>query len=99
MLNLQTPLSKPLLVPETQNTTQEINILVGVTGAVSGQIIYSMSPDLAKNIASKMLERRIETLDRLAQSALCELENMVSGLALSRFAQKQNREFGCNGSY
>ncbi|HEY3375150.1 MAG TPA: chemotaxis protein CheX [Candidatus Aquicultor sp.] len=72
----------------TQGTTQEINILVGVTGAVRGQIIYGMSAATAKSIASMMLAHPIQGLDRNAQSALCELGNMVSGMGISQFDQQ-----------
>jgi chemotaxis protein CheX len=67
-----------------QGTLQEVNILVGVTGALSGTVIYSMGSTTAKIVAGIMLAREIETLDRNAQSALCELGNMISGMAISR---------------
>ncbi|MBI4733949.1 MAG: chemotaxis protein CheX [Rubrobacteridae bacterium] len=69
----------------SQGTSQELNILVGVTGVVSGTVIFGMSLSTAKAIASTMLAKPIESLDRNAQSAICELGNMVCGMAVSKF--------------
>jgi chemotaxis protein CheX len=68
-----------------QGTSQEVNILIGVTGNVMGTVIYAMSLSTAKAIAGTMLMHEIESLDRNAQSALCELGNMISGMAVSHF--------------
>lgn len=75
----------PVIESSKQGTSQEVNILIGVTGAVSGTVIYGMSITTAKAIAGAMLMREVESLDRNAQSALCELGNMVSGMAVSKF--------------
>jgi chemotaxis protein CheX len=68
-----------------QGTSQEVNILIGVTGDVTGTVIYGMSVSTAKAIAEAMLMHEIPSLDRNAQSALCELGNMISGMAMSKF--------------
>ncbi|NCO65622.1 MAG: hypothetical protein AUK32_05025 [Candidatus Aquicultor secundus] len=77
--------TEPSAATTTQGTSQEINIIIGITGSVSGQMIYSMSLNTAKSIAGMMLGRQIDSLDRTAQSALCELGNMISGMAITRF--------------
>jgi CheY-specific phosphatase CheX len=75
----------PVTESGKQGTSQELNILVGITGMINGQVIYSMSAGTAKNIAAIMLGRSVQPLDRNAQSALCELGNMITGMATSRF--------------
>lgn len=64
-------------------TTQQINIVCGVTGAIEGQVIYGMSMVTADKIASRMIGQPVVTFDQLAASAIAELGNMVSGNSLS----------------
>jgi chemotaxis protein CheX len=75
----------PITESTKQGTSQEVNILIGVTGDVTGTVIYAMSLSTAKAIAETMLMHEIESLDRNAQSAICELGNMISGMAVSNF--------------
>jgi chemotaxis protein CheX len=60
-------------------TTQQVNIVCGITGDVEGQVIYGMSVIAADRIASKMLGAPVVTFDQLAASAIAELGNMISG--------------------
>jgi len=75
-----------VFTPESKTTSQEVNILLGVTGAVHGQLIYAMPADAAKLIASEMIGQPIELSDFMAQSAISELGNMISGLAIQKLA-------------
>lgn len=67
-------------------TTQQINIVCGVTGAVEGLVIYGMSMITADKIASKMIGAPVVTFDQLAASAIAELGNMISGNSLALLA-------------
>ena len=62
-------------------TSQQCNILTGVTGSIHGQIIYGMTLATADKIASMMLGQTIRTFDQLAASAIAELGNMITGNA------------------
>jgi chemotaxis protein CheX len=64
-------------------TTQQVNIICGVTGAIQGQVIYGMSMTTADKIASKMLGQTVVTFDKLAASAIAELGNMISGNSMT----------------
>ncbi len=74
-------------------TSQQCNIVLGVTGKLEGQIIIGMSVFTADKIASKMLNTTIRTFDELAASAIAELGNMISGSALTELA---SRGIQCN---
>ncbi|MBI4733708.1 MAG: chemotaxis protein CheX [Rubrobacteridae bacterium] len=74
----------PVSETSKQGTSQEVNILIGVTGDITGTVIYGMSVETAKAIAGTMLMHEVSSLERNAQSALCELGNMTSGMATSR---------------
>lgn len=63
----------------SQISMQELNLIVGLTGEVRGQISYGLSRKTAKAIATLMLEEDVGEFDEMALSALSELANMISG--------------------
>ena len=60
-------------------TDDELLILMGITGEMKGQAILDFPNTSALKIASAMCMMELPQLDELAQSALCELCNMVMG--------------------
>jgi chemotaxis protein CheX len=62
-------------------TTDEVTALVGVTGAVTGMVLYSMSAETAVRIVSKVMGQQFEEFDALAQSGIGELGNVITGRA------------------
>ncbi|ARU43508.1 hypothetical protein CCB81_04785 [Armatimonadetes bacterium Uphvl-Ar2] len=64
-------------------TTQQVNIVCGITGDVEGQVIFGMSIVAADRIASRMLGSPVVTFDQLAASAIAELGNMISGNSMT----------------
>ena len=60
-------------------TDDELLILMGITGEMKGQAILDFPNASALKIASAMCMMDLPQLDELAQSALCELCNMVMG--------------------
>src|ERR1043166_4577982 len=68
-------------------TSQQCNVITGVTGGVEGHLIYGMSLINADKIASIMIGKPIRTFDQLAASAIAELGNMITGNAMSLLAQ------------
>ncbi|HRJ27495.1 MAG TPA: chemotaxis protein CheX [Fimbriimonadaceae bacterium] len=67
-------------------TTQQVNIVFGVTGQIVGQVLFGMSIVTADKIASKMLGTTVVTFDQLAASAIGELGNMICGNSISVLA-------------
>src|SRR5215469_18716429 len=68
-------------------TSQQCNIITGVTGMIEGQVIYGMSLITADKIASLMIGQPIRTFDQLAASAIAELGNMITGNSISLLAE------------
>lgn len=67
----------------------EVNVVIGVTGDLAGQIILCMSQATALAFATKMLMNlATETLNELAKSAICELGNMILGNAVTDLSDK-----------
>lgn len=69
-------------------TTQQINIVCGITGAVEGLVIYGMSMITADKVASKMIGAPVVTFDQLAASAIAELGNMISGRSMAKLSEQ-----------
>lgn len=79
---------KPYLRDKYPYGGHDVAIVVGITGALMGQVILSMNMDCAKGIAAKMLmEEAIEELDEYAQSALAEVSNMITANATIGLAE------------
>jgi chemotaxis protein CheX len=68
-------------VQKSAFTTDEVTALVGVTGTVSGMVMYSMNEATARSIASRMMGQEFAEFDALAQSGIGELGNVITGRA------------------
>ncbi len=64
--------------PQTSN---EVSVLIAITGGVAGLVIYSMSEQTAKEFASRMIGEPVREFDAMPQSAIAELANMITGQA------------------
>jgi len=61
-------------------------IIIGIIGDVKGNIIYGMSIDTAKKIASiMMMGMPVENFDEMPQSAISELVNMLTANVAMNF--------------
>ena len=59
----------------------DVNTIIGVTGQLEGQVIYTFEERVALRIASALMGEVVEDLDELAKSAVAELGNIVTGNA------------------
>lgn len=66
--------------------TSDVVTLIGVTGKIEGQVIFSLEDSVARSIASRMMMgAEVPVLNELAKSAICELTNMILGNAATGF--------------
>ncbi len=73
---------------------KDVNTVVGVTGDVLGQVIYSIDSDTALKIASFMLMGMpVTELDELCKSAVSEMGNIITGNAATELSENG---FICN---
>ena len=64
-------------------------IMVGITGQLTGQVIFSMSNETACDIASHMMMGMpVPELNDMACSAISELSNMILGNSATVFSTK-----------
>ena len=69
-------------IRELKFDQDEVLIMLGVTGAMSGQVILSITEEHAKMIASGMcMGMDVSELNDMAISAISEMGNMVMGTA------------------
>ncbi len=76
-----------LAMRPTVFTSQQCNVITGITGMIEGQAIYGMSLITADKVASQMLGQPIRTFDQLAASAIAELGNMITGNAMALLSE------------
>lgn len=76
------PVKGKLVLKNEPIPSYGISVLVGVVGEVKGQVIYSLSEETAKKIASAMMMGMpVDEFDEMAKSAISELANMITGNA------------------
>jgi chemotaxis protein CheX len=69
-------------VRDSPAPTRDISIIIGVTGVVKGQVVYSMDSNVAYEVAKAMLPGKLPVdLKRLTNSAVSELANIITGQA------------------
>ncbi len=78
---------------ESYFTLRDISVSISVSGKVEGIALYGMDERTAKNIAGAMLSVTVPIFDRLAESAIAELGNMITGMAS---ADLENAGFPCH---
>ena len=83
---LNVTIGKPGL-KDTAFTDNELLVLMGITGEMKGQAILDFPNEAALKIASQMCMMELPELNELAQSAICELCNMIMGNTATLFSQ------------
>lgn len=74
-------------------TSQEVTVMIGVTGQIMGIVLYGMSEKTAKNIVSAMLNEHIVVFDKMAESGVAEMGNVITGIAS---AELEKSGYTCN---
>lgn len=64
--------------PQTSN---DVSVLIAITGNVAGLVVYSMSEATARGFAGKMMGEEVPAFDAIPQSAIAELANVITGQA------------------
>ncbi|MHB9093153.1 MAG: chemotaxis protein CheX [Eubacteriales bacterium] len=71
----------PLALQESYYTSMDVTVMIGVTGAVQGIVMYGLTERTAKNIVSGILRQPVPIMDRMVESAIAEMGNVITGLA------------------
>lgn len=67
--------------------TDDVTVVLSLIGAVEGTVFYSMSAQSAMQLASTLMGETLHTFDKLAQSGVAELGNVITGRASMKLAE------------
>lgn len=71
-----------IILKDTMRVDMDITSIVGIVGAIRGNVGYSLSEETAKKIVSAMMMGMpVEELGSIGRSAIAELSNMFTGTA------------------
>jgi chemotaxis protein CheX len=68
-------------VQSSSATSEEVTVMIGVTGSARGMVLIGMSRRTAKAIVSRMMGEPCPLFDELAQSGIAEMGNVITGMA------------------
>ena len=70
------------------NSTAEVNVLIGLSNGIKGNIVISFNQKTACNIISAMMGGTVvEEVDDMGKSALGEMANMIIGNAVAGLSE------------
>lgn len=69
---------------------ERFNVILGIVGDISGQIIFSFKEGSPNKIVSKMLGRQVEEESELCISGIAEFSNILSGNAVTELFEETN---------
>jgi chemotaxis protein CheX len=67
--------------------TDDLTVIISLIGAVDGTVFFSMSKETARQMSSILMGEKFESLDKLAQSGIAELANVITGRASMKLAE------------
>lgn len=75
------PTRGDLWMDDSHFTGSDVTVIISVIGQADGSIMFGFPERTAKRIASAMLGQPVVIFNRLAESAIAELGNMIAGRA------------------
>lgn len=79
----------PIGLVEEAVAGQEVNAIIGVTGSLSGSVLFSFPKEMVLEIVHILSGMKVDKLDTFVTSAVGEIANIISGNALTALS-KQN---------
>lgn len=73
--------------------SDDVTVIIGVTGGVEGQVFIGMNQKTAKGIISMMMGEELEEFDEIAKSGIAEIGNVILGHAASSL---ESNGYMCN---
>ena len=73
-----------LSLKQSPMLTKGMVIVIGVAGQIEGRVMYDMEFDTSLKIAGLMMGEEVSKFDEMVASALGELGNIISGMAISK---------------
>lgn len=87
---LDTPLTRTgLSLKDTDTPSHDISAVIGLSGRVSGSVVFSLSRPVALAIVKKMIDLDVDSINAEVADAIAELVNMIAGGAKASFSHLQ----------
>lgn len=67
--------------------TDDVTVILALVGTVAGTVFYSLSKESAVRFVSASMGGTFDGLDKLAQSGIAELGNVITGRASMKLAE------------
>ncbi|HDP79920.1 MAG TPA: chemotaxis protein CheX, partial [Spirochaetes bacterium] len=81
-----------LSIKESPDPSHEVAILIGITGSVNGEVVYSMGYNMVEKIANILAPGLSEAQIKMEfKDIVGELANMITGNAMNIFAYTGKR--------
>jgi len=69
-----------IFMKDSPYNSDSVVIIIGITGKIRGQVIFTLSKEAALNICSNMMGgMEVAEFDEIAKSAISEMTNMILG--------------------
>jgi len=69
-----------------QYTTEDLTVVIGVSGSLQGNVLYGFGNGTALSVASHMIGEPVDELDEMGLSVIGEIANMITGNAATQLA-------------
>ena len=76
-----------LSLQKSSMTASEVTVLLSIIGQIQGVALYGMSFITALGLVSRMLGQDCKEFDNMAQSAIAELGNVITGRATIKLSE------------
>jgi CheY-specific phosphatase CheX len=88
LFDIEPTFADPHVSPAHRPRENEVNVIVGFTGAVQGQILLGMTRQAACAMASVLLMEELTEWGEMATSGMAEIANIVAGGCATSLHQK-----------
>jgi chemotaxis protein CheX len=72
-------------VESALSSANQVNVLIGLTKGLKGNLLLGMKKSTAVKIASAMIGSEVAELDELSESAISEFMNTLVGMGLGKY--------------
>ncbi|MGL5955893.1 MAG: chemotaxis protein CheX [Brevinema sp.] len=87
---LNTPITRgQLQLKKLGDDMKGVTVIIGVTGLVSGRIVFDMTEHTAMGLAGKLNDENFSTINDLVRGTITEIGNMVTARAVTKLSKEE----------
>lgn len=89
LFDLEAAVGSPEQVQTSSSCTDTVNIAIGITGDLTGDVYYCIPKKTTLEMVKRMCGMEFEEVDEIVTSAMGEVANIISGNALTNLADQE----------